>query len=233
MHEIGWFVTWTLDPLGQLLVFVVAVAVLARIDAALTLLVFVPLLVVFVLTNQARGRIKRYRQANQEAIGEVTGLLGELYGAALAVKVAGAERRVVEHLEGINERRPRAGVRDARADAVRRRHPAAHGQRRHGPAAPRRRGAMRDGRFSVGDFALFVAYLPWLAQAAELVRRVPGQAAPRGRLARAPAGVDAGRAAGAARPPRAPLPPPRAAATAGPAGPRARATASSGSKRAA
>ena len=32
VDEIGWFVTWTLDPVGQLLVFVVALTVLARID---------------------------------------------------------------------------------------------------------------------------------------------------------------------------------------------------------
>jgi ATP-binding cassette, subfamily B, bacterial len=166
VHEIGWFLTWTLDPLGQLLVFVVAVAVLARIDAAMTLLAFLPLLAVFLLTNLARGRIKRYRQANQEAIGEVTGLLGELYGAALAVKVAGAERRVVEHLAVINERRRWAGVRDAVltqfVDGITQ-HTAnvGTGLLLLGGAA-----AMRDGRFSVGDFALFVAYLPWLAQAA-------------------------------------------------------------------
>ena len=190
VHEIGWFVTWTLDPLGQLLVFVVAVTVLARIDAALTLLVFLPLLAVFVLTNQARGRIKRYRQANQEAIGEVTGLLGELYGAALAVKVAGAERRVVEHLEGINERRLRAGVRDAVltqfVDGIPQ-HSAnvGTGLLLLGGAA-----AMRDGRLSVGDFALFVAFLPWLAQAAswfgEFLAKLRRASAPAGARARRP-----------------------------------------------
>jgi ATP-binding cassette, subfamily B, bacterial len=42
----------------------------------------------------------------------VTGLLGELFGAALVVKVAGAEARVVAHLETINERRRRATLRD-------------------------------------------------------------------------------------------------------------------------
>ena len=47
-----------------------------------------------------------------EAIGEVTGILGEIFGAALAVKVAGAESRVVDHLTAINERRRLATLRD-------------------------------------------------------------------------------------------------------------------------
>ena len=104
------FLTWTLDPVGQVLAFAMGLVVLVRIDAPLALLVFVPLVAVFALTNLARTRIRRYRQANQEAIGEVTGLLGELYGAAVAVKGAGAEERVVEYLGEANERRRAAGA---------------------------------------------------------------------------------------------------------------------------
>ena len=80
----------------------------------MTLLVFLPLVAVVALVNRPRRRLRAYRQANQEAIGDVTGLLGELFGAALAVKVAGAEARVVEHLRAINERRRVASLRDAR-----------------------------------------------------------------------------------------------------------------------
>ncbi|HEX2186971.1 MAG TPA: ABC transporter ATP-binding protein, partial [Chloroflexota bacterium] len=169
VSEITAFLGWTLDPLGQLLVFLIALAVLLPIDAAMTLLVFLPLVAVFALTNLARRRVTLYRRANQEAIGEVTGLLGELYGAVTAVKVAGAEARVVEHLQGVNERRRRAGVRDAVLSQF------VNGITQH--AANIVTGllllggaeAMRSGRFSVGDFALFASYLPWMAQAASWV----------------------------------------------------------------
>jgi ATP-binding cassette, subfamily B, bacterial len=166
--EITSFLTWTLDPLGQLLVFVIALVVLARIDATLTLLVFLPLLAVFALTNLARARIKQYRLANQQAIGEVTGLLGELYGAVLAVKVAGAETRVVEHLAEANERRRRAGV----ADTVLTQFVSGVAQNTAnvgtGLLLLGAAEAMRRGRFSVGDFALFVSYLTWLTQATSM-----------------------------------------------------------------
>src|SRR5262249_44041885 len=112
VDELCIYLCWTLDPLGQVLAFGVALVVLARIDAAMTAFVFVPLVLVVAVVNRARRRLRAYRQASQEAIGDVTGLLGELFGAALAVKVAGAETRVVEHLGAINERRRLASLRD-------------------------------------------------------------------------------------------------------------------------
>ena len=69
-------------------------------------------LLVLVLAQQFAKRIRAYRRSTQESIGEVTGLLGEIFGATLAVKVADAERRVVAHLEGLNDIRRRATLRD-------------------------------------------------------------------------------------------------------------------------
>jgi ATP-binding cassette, subfamily B, bacterial len=88
-----------------LLGLLLALTIPAGIDPALTLFVFLPLVAIVALVHSSRSRVRAYRQASQQAIGDVTGLLGELFGAALAVKVAGAEARVVEHLRGINERR--------------------------------------------------------------------------------------------------------------------------------
>jgi ATP-binding cassette subfamily B protein len=164
VDELCFYLCWTLDPLGQVLAFAFALAVLVRIDPAMTAFVFLPLVLVVALVNRARRRLRAYRQANQQAIGDVTSLLGDLFGAALAVKVAGAEARVVEHLAEINERRRLASLRDR-----------VFGQLVGGVsqnAANLGTGvllltgadAMRTGRFSIGDFALFVSYLGWLAQ---------------------------------------------------------------------
>src|SRR5262249_42301769 len=106
------FVTWTLDPLGQAAMFVVAMMVLVRVNALIALVVVAPLILVLVLAQQFAKRIRDYRRSTQESIGEVTGLLGEIFGATLAVKVADAERRVVAHLERLNDIRRRATLRD-------------------------------------------------------------------------------------------------------------------------
>jgi len=165
VDEVSLYLTWTADPIGQLLALVVGLAVLARVDATLTLVVFVVLVIVTVVASGALGRLEAYRKANQQAVGEVTGLVGELFGAVLAVKVAGAERRVVRHLESINERRRRAGVRDQVFTHFVQGISQNAANLGAGLLLLAGADAMRGGRFSVGDFALFVSYLGSLAQA--------------------------------------------------------------------
>ena len=169
VDEVGTFLCLGLDPLGQLLAFAFALVVLLRVDALMAALVLLPPLGVIALVGLAGQRLRAYRRANQEAVGEVTGLLGELFGGALAVKVAGAEARVVGKLEAIDERRRRATLRDRVFTNL------VHGMSDN--AANLGTGvlllvgaeAMRAGRFTVGDFALFASYLFWLSQSSSWV----------------------------------------------------------------
>ncbi len=158
------FLTWTLDPVGQLIVAVVALVVLAQVNALLTLTVFAPLVVVLAAVNMAGKRVRTYRQASQESLGEVTGLLGEVFGAVQAVKVAGAERRVVDHLAAIGEERRRATVNDLVLTQLLTSFSTGAAGIGTGVILLFAGASMQAGRFSVGDFALFVSYLGWLAQ---------------------------------------------------------------------
>ena len=106
------FVAWVADPIGQVVMVAVAVAVLAAVNPLLTVGVFVPLAAVVLLIRWASERVAQYRRANQEAIGGVTDLLGEIFGAVNAVKVAGAENQVVHHLRVRNEARRKAMLAD-------------------------------------------------------------------------------------------------------------------------
>jgi len=169
VQEIGIFVTWTIDPIGQLLAFLVGLGILFRIDPWMTLIVLALLGVVIAMSSLSLRRVEAYRKASHQAIGEVTGLLGELYGAVLAVTIAGAERRVVRHLEQINDRRRQAGVRDKVFDHVVQGISQSTGNVGAGLMLLFGAEAMRGGSFTVGDFALFVSYLASLAQATSWV----------------------------------------------------------------
>ncbi|MCL5996199.1 MAG: ABC transporter ATP-binding protein/permease [Chloroflexi bacterium] len=157
------FLTWTLDPIGQIAVTIVAVVVLASISPVITLAVFVPLVIVLTVVNLANKRIRKYRKANQEAIGEVTGLLGELFGAVTAVKVASAERHVVDHMRKINETRRRATLNDVLFTQLLNSVSYNAANLGTGILLLVAADAMRSGQFTIGDFALFVSYLGWLA----------------------------------------------------------------------
>ncbi|MCL4506371.1 MAG: ABC transporter ATP-binding protein/permease [Chloroflexi bacterium] len=163
------FLTWTLDPVGQAAVTLSALAVLASINPLITVLVFLPLVAVLMIVNLANKRIRKYRQANQEAIGHVTGLLGELFGAVTAVKVAGAEQDVVNHLRTVNEARRHATLNDVLFSQLLESVSFNAANLGTGVLLLVAAQAMNAGRFTVGDFALFVSYLGWMATVTGMV----------------------------------------------------------------
>jgi ABC-type multidrug transport system fused ATPase/permease subunit len=89
--------TW-IDLAGVVLFSVVALVVMVRIDPALTLVVVVPLALVVLANAALTERLRQARRADREATARVTGLLGNLCAAVLAVKVAGADGPVVARL---------------------------------------------------------------------------------------------------------------------------------------
>lgn len=160
--EIYGFLTWTLDPVGQIFVIIVALVVLISINPLITVAVFLPLVGVLVIVNTASKRIQKYRKANQESIGEVTSLLGEVYGSVLAVKVAGAEEKVAAHFRKVNEARRKASLNDTLLTELLGSISFNIANLGTGLVLLLAAQAMYTGNFTVGDFALFVSYLGWL-----------------------------------------------------------------------
>jgi ATP-binding cassette, subfamily B, bacterial len=163
MAHISEFMTWTADPVGQLLAFGIAFVTLAQIDLRITLFGFVPLVLILAFVNLMNNRIRRYRKANQESIGKVTGLLGELFGAVQAVKVAGAEEHVVAHLQRVNEMRRASALRDQLLTNLINAFSFGAANIATGVLLILAAQSLQAGQFTVGDFALFASYLGWLA----------------------------------------------------------------------
>jgi ABC-type multidrug transport system fused ATPase/permease subunit len=91
---------------------VISLGILFWVNPLLTVLVFLPLLGVVALVRAVDARIRRYREAGRTATAAVTGLIGEIFGAVQAVKVAGAEPALLRQLEQASARRGQAMVRD-------------------------------------------------------------------------------------------------------------------------
>ena len=152
-----------------------ALFIMARIDVVMTFGVFVPIFVVVFVVNVARQRIQQYRKESREAAGGVTGFIGEMFGAAEAIKVANAEDRVLDRFDELNAERKRTTLRDVllseSLNAV------FSNIQNIGTgfvliAAARSLGTES---FSVGDLSLFVFYLGWTQwMAAEVGRTLMG-----------------------------------------------------------
>jgi ATP-binding cassette subfamily B protein len=141
----------------------IAAAIMVRIDAWLTLVVFAPLFLVMLVINQTRGRIVRYRTAAQAATGQVTGALGELFGAVQVLKMAGAEQDATQRLRDLNTARRKAAIKDRMFTELLNALSGNMAELGAGVLLLLIGQAMRSSDFTVGDFALFVYFLPWAA----------------------------------------------------------------------
>jgi ATP-binding cassette, subfamily B, bacterial len=144
---------------GKVILLAGSMALMISIEPVLALAVALPMVVVVVVSRLAGGRIRAHRLAYRRSSAAVTALLGEMFGAVLAVKTAQAHTGILQHLRRFNERRRRAGLRDELLTRL-------LGTFNRGTmdlsvgvvlllAVP----ATRSGELSVGDLALFVSYI--------------------------------------------------------------------------
>ena len=159
VNEIPLFVILINDILIGLVIIFVAIVLMARINASVTVMALIPLLIVGVVANLASSRIEHYRRASRQATGDVTGFIGEFFGAVQAVKVATAERNVIEHFHKLNDDRRKLSIRERLFDDVLGSIYRSMSTFGTGVILLLVGQSMRAGKFTLGDFSLFVYLL--------------------------------------------------------------------------
>src|SRR5690554_2759095 len=162
VNDIGEYVENWVDFWGFALYGVVALGVMAYIDPLLTVLACVPLVLTLGLTSYMRPLIRTARRASREATSRVTDFLGETFGAVQAVKASGREESVLARFQRLNEARRERALKDTVLTELFRSVTDNMVHVATGVVLLVGAGALRDGSFTVGDFALFVTYLPRL-----------------------------------------------------------------------
>ena len=154
---------WTSDILGTGLFAIGAFLVLLHIDVRMTLVVFLPLVLVAAVARRASAALGRYRAASSQATSQVTGAIGDILAAVQTLQAAGAEGRTVARFRRLNEQRRAAMLADRLAtqalDAI----TANTVGVGTGLIMLLAAGSLRDGSLTVGDFVLFVSYLGFIA----------------------------------------------------------------------
>ncbi len=166
VDDIGWATEWTVDLPGMFVLTAIALTIMAGIDPLVTAVVCLPVLLVAAIVNHLRARLEHYRLISRTATAKVVGFVGETFGAIQAIQVATAEDDVIGHFDTLNEARRVAALKDTLLSSML--NVLFGGVFNIGTglilllAAAR----MREGAFSVGDFALFVFYLGLVTDAA-------------------------------------------------------------------
>ncbi len=152
------------DVVGTAVFAIVALLIMLHINVLITVAVFLPIMAIVGVVTLAGRRIERYRKASREATGDITGFLGEVFGAVQAVQVADAEAKVVDHLKKLNAARLSSTIRDRLFDQMLRSLWWNMVNLGTGLILLLAGQAMRAGTFTVGDFALFTFYLAWITE---------------------------------------------------------------------
>ncbi|MEV0006077.1 ABC transporter ATP-binding protein [Micromonospora sp. NPDC050980] len=164
VEDVGTFTTAPVTLFGTFLFSVIAVILMLRINALLTSIVVLPLMLVVTVATLANARVGRYRAESREATAQVAEFLGETFRSAQSIKLMGAERHVLRRFRTMNDQRRRASVRDAfftqgldslfynSVDVA------------VGLVLLLAAGPMTRGEFTVGDLALFDYYLYFVSR---------------------------------------------------------------------
>ncbi|HKX75284.1 MAG TPA: ABC transporter ATP-binding protein, partial [Acidimicrobiia bacterium] len=150
------------DMGGLVLFGVGAVTVMALLDARLTGLLLIPLILTGALTQALSPQIRKRRRAMREATDDVTGYIGEIFAGVQAIKLARAETPVLARFRALNQVRHRAALADTFLTEVLR------GINRNMSTISialvllLATSAINRGEFSVGELAVFLTYLPRL-----------------------------------------------------------------------
>lgn len=104
--------------IGMGLFSITSVIVMLSIHTMITVLAFIPMLVIISIANVAMRRVQKYRSEVRVATGKSSGFLGEMFGAVQAIKVNSAESRMLDHFDKLNETRRQTSLKDGLFGAI-------------------------------------------------------------------------------------------------------------------
>jgi ATP-binding cassette, subfamily B, bacterial len=167
-------ITTVEDTLGMGITAAISMVIMLSINPLVTLGTLLPLTVIIVTAHLLGPRVERYREASRAATSQVTGLIADIFHGAQSLKVGNAEEHAVAHFRQLNDHRRQAMVKDKLLTQLV--NALSYGAMDIGMGlilllTAR---AMYAGTFTIGDFALFAAYL-W--PTTELMRMAGGMIA--------------------------------------------------------
>jgi ATP-binding cassette, subfamily B, bacterial len=171
VQDVGLVLDVWLDLSASVVSASVALVVLLAIDPRVALAVVIPTAVAMAGCTWLGPRLRVWRRQAREAAARVTGYIGDVFGAVLAVQSGGAERAVGRRFGEINAARASVSLRDQVGSEVVRSLGYGTGEVAAGVALVVVASRFGQGDLSVGDLGLFAAYASVIADLPKWVGR--------------------------------------------------------------
>ena len=159
VHELEMATEWLVDMPAVVVTTLFSLAVMFVVSPAITAVLILPMIVIVVIISMLRTRILSYRTSARTAAGRVTGFIAETFGSVQAVKVATAEDNMVDRFGDLNEARRQASLKDTLLTEMMFTVFRSTINVGVGILLLMSGEALRGGSFTIGDFALFIAYM--------------------------------------------------------------------------
>ncbi|MEM7326130.1 MAG: ABC transporter ATP-binding protein [Actinomycetota bacterium] len=150
------------DAGGIFLYAIFSVIIMSTIDGGLTAILLVPLLFIVLITQALGPEIRSRRRAMRLATEDVTGIIGETFGAVQAVKLTSAEPAMLAEFHRRNEIRRKAALRDTFLTEAIRSLNVNMSTITVAIVLIVSAGGLLDGSLTVGELVVFLVYLPRL-----------------------------------------------------------------------
>jgi ATP-binding cassette, subfamily B, bacterial len=157
--EIPAYITFLNWVIGQMVFAGVAIVAMLRINTPVALVGLIPFLGISVIATLASGRIQIYRRATRQSTGKITGFIGEIFGSVQAIQVAVAEDAATHHFRKLNDERARVTIREKLFSDLLQAISFNSISVSTGLILLVGGRMIRQGSFTVSDFALFIYYL--------------------------------------------------------------------------
>lgn len=102
----------SLDLFAKFFYNVVIFITLFRIDAYITLILYLPLILIAIVAKVLNNRIIVERKKSRSGASEVSALLGDLFNNIQTIKVEGKEKQIINRLKKYSELRRKSMIRD-------------------------------------------------------------------------------------------------------------------------
>ncbi len=172
VEDVTMFIDGFVDISAGVVFTVLAGLVLGSVDSRAALVLLIPLIAVAMATRTLDSRIKRYRAADRIASEAVGGMLGDVMAAATTIKVNNAIDPTIAHMKKLVDARRHTAVRDRVLDESVWAFSQGAADVGLGLVLLTTASAMASGAFSVGELAIFTAYLGWLSFLPRMVGRM-------------------------------------------------------------
>lgn len=167
VSQIETSVFWLSTLIGQIICSIGAIVILLFINVEITLLAFIPLVIVIRLAQKSESNIEKNREEGRKATGAVNGAIGEIFDSILSIKVSGSKKDLMSNLKALNDKSHKAMIKDSLLSQI---IDSIYNNVINigtGVILLLGAGTISKGNFTVGDFSIFIYYLAFITDSVE------------------------------------------------------------------